>query len=130
MNYSIICKVWAIPQKWKTLHRQLTSFLVSRCPTNKIPFIENNKSLWVSWLFSFLASSFHYQTSFSCFLEDIDPASNIFKNFLDGSSSFSVPALCERFQNLRFLQFWDLYKQYFFKCPINFLRCSTVFWYV
>ena len=44
------------------------------------------------WFCGFLVSNI-YQISISCFQEDIDPISKIFKNLLDGSSGLFSPRL-------------------------------------
>ena len=80
-----------------------------------------------SWFLGFLVSKFlgllvskfqsskdsmipYYQTSISCFLENIDPISKIFKQYLDGYSCFfghpSFPIFFNRF-DFHFLRFVD-----------------------
>ena len=72
--------------------------------------------LKVAWFLGFKVSWFlgskvsmlpYYQNPISCFLEDIDPVLEIFKNLLDGSLGLFGPRLFEHFQNGRrlFLRF-------------------------
>ena len=53
----------------------------------KVSWLSDFKVLLISWFQTFKASKI-YQISMSCFLEDIDPISKIFKKSLDGSSGF------------------------------------------
>ena len=76
----------------------------------------------------------YYQNYISCFLEDIDPISKIFKNLLDGSSGFCGSRLFQHLQfpvckisNVRFRNF-RFPNIIFFKndlgCFLDYLECS------
>ena len=54
-----------------------------------------------SWFLGFKVSEI-YQIAISCFLEEIDPISKIFKNSLDGSPGFVGTRLFHHFRNLGF----------------------------
>ena len=69
----------------------------------------------VSWFRGFLVSK-KYQLYMSCFLEDIDLVSKIFKICSDGSSSLFGARLFENCQTFGFEKFWGLWaKQYVLK---------------
>ena len=55
----------------------------------------------VSWPLGFKVSK-TYQIAISCFLEDIDLISNIFKTLLDGSPGFVGARLVQHFQTFEF----------------------------
>ena len=86
------------------------------------------KGFWVSWslvcfwFLGFLVSWFlgfknllcfqkifvtYYPISITCFLIDIDSVSKMFKNLLDGSSSFFGACLFHIFQSFGFTKHWD-----------------------
>ena len=72
----------------------------------------------------------YYQNSISCFVEDINPISKISKNFLDGSSGFVGPCLCQHFQ--KFEMSWNLWFSLCFRRFVSslwiFIRRATTFY--
>ena len=62
----------------------------------------------VLWMYGFMVSKI-YQISMSCFQEDIDPISMIFKNVFNGSSGLFGARLFENYQNMDFRNL-DIYK--------------------
>ena len=63
---------------------QFLGFKVSRFQSFLVSKLRGFK---VAWFLGFDVLMFpYYQNSISCFLEDIDPVSKIFKNLLDGYS--------------------------------------------
>ena len=68
-----------------------------------IPVFENKK---ISWFLSCSCPGFKiYQIAISCFLEDIDLISKLFKISLDGSSGFSGARLFKTCQTFGFPSF-------------------------
>ena len=61
------------------------------------------------WIYGFLVSKL-YQISISCFQEDFDPMSMIFKIALDGSSGIFGTRLFQTCQNVGFSRLWGLQK--------------------
>ena len=85
------------------------------------------------WLSGFMVVWFlgfkKYQISFSCFQEDLDPISKIFKILLRGSSPFSAHVFSKMFKHLGF-QFLRFTKIIFSKCSRDLFwilfRCPGV----
>ena len=72
------------------------SFLVSKLLGFKVVWFNG---VLVSWLQSLKV----YQMPISCFLEDIDPISKVFKNLFDGSPGLSAPFFSKKYKSC-FLQ--------------------------
>ena len=66
------------------------------------------KSFLVSWFLGFKVPKM-YQMSISCFQEDIDFISKMFRNLLDGSARFVGARLFGNCQNVDFQNF-EIYK--------------------